>query len=115
MRIRTGLDDGAACYVRVYFRMDMLTGHEFLLYVILFDFIARRISRSHRRHREQLSGCECSRSRKAGAFFAMVMSGEIGLLFLSCAADTALSENFCFLHPDPSFLSASRLVNDIVP
>ena len=31
------------------------------------------------------------------------------------AAHTALGEYFCLLHPDPSFLSASRLVHNLVP
>ena len=31
------------------------------------------------------------------------------------AAHKALGEYFCPLHPDPSFLSASRLVHNLVP
>ena len=34
---------------------------------------------------------------------------------LSHVAHTALGEYFCLLHPDPSFLSASRLVHNLVP
>ena len=36
-------DDGAACYVKVHFGMEVLAGYEWPLYLGLFDFIARRI------------------------------------------------------------------------
>ena len=85
----------------------------------MFSIIALQIigispKSSHR----QITGSNCQGADLgAGTFFVMVTRGEIGSFFVvstMVTADTALSEYFYFLHPDPSFLSTSRLVYDLV-